>query len=215
MGKRMNTFMNNVFGVFGLSGGYFKVLSNTTQKWSDKLQKRIRDRERKLPRGDQTHRLRLNETELEMFLPLACNLVKDFVSDRIFKQIYHSSESMIAEFWANKDVVPDDWNSLMRAFVSSEFSQEFLTPLTESDCSVQLDIKHPSVRNFLKMIHEDRPADDLENARVTVSNVEGGLLSRLLDSTRFSLDFFTFGFHRGTFASQTNSNSIKSCTSMG
>mgnify|MGYP005994430047 CR=1 FL=1 len=61
----------------------------------------------------------------------------------------------------------DDWEGLTRQYLTEAFSEQFLQPLGEDDCSVSLKIEHSAqVINFTRMIKQDRPRDDLDVATV-------------------------------------------------
>lgn len=162
--RKYNEFLRNVFGQFIKNSGFQKdVIAEIDAAVSEQLKsldQQVSEREKFYQEirgnGQSTKSLiRQSQADLERTLALGEALVKDFYEQNILK---NASEEVIAKFWADRRLAPNDWQELTRRKLAITFSEGFLTPLQESDTTFRVVVENSVLRDIFDVL-EGRYSD--------------------------------------------------------
>jgi len=161
-GSLYRDFVRKMFSNFGkMSPDY--PYEQDTNFLRNKLNKLISERKKAVSQGSTSFmmgRMRQPEAELAETLQQGQVMIKHFVRTRILP--YYTDRQ---QYWTNNGVLQKDWNQLTHKYFTGLFGDGFLTPLLESDTSVQLEVQGTvNLKGFADMIKRDKIRDDLDLA---------------------------------------------------
>jgi len=81
----------------------------------------------------------MRKDELERTLLGGSRMTEDFFPTRIFSRI--GNEQEVGIYWEERGLEVTDWKALTAFLLTEVFSQDFLTPLTETDVAFPLHVR--------------------------------------------------------------------------
>jgi hypothetical protein len=91
------------------------------------------------------------------------------LAERFYSAIFKArgyGESDIAAFWSARSLSKNDWVSLAKIQFSEIFGEGFLTPLEESDTTLKVGVKAPSLGDYATGLEEGILPEDLDKVRL-------------------------------------------------
>ena len=116
--------------------------------------------------------IRMNKKDLELTVEVATILIKEFYTKRI---IFYPNNGLESVF-SVRGLPQGDWESLAKIQLTNSFSQNFLTPLEDSDETFNLEVHKFGLRNYLKNLRYGRTAHDLDRERIVLVEREATFL---------------------------------------
>ena len=84
---------------------------------------------------------------------------------------------ILAIYWEQRNLLPDDWTGLTETMLTKVFSPGFLCPLEETDAAFKLDVQHINLSAYMEMLATAEHSEEL----ATINTV--------IDSKQYSRDY--------------------------
>ena len=92
----------------------------------------------RLPKDWVRNRVRLSEADLRVVLQEGTRITKEFYPGNVLARMTGEGQQ---SFWSVRHLEPKDYVGLTSNLLAETFSQDFLTPLQETDLSFQLKVR--------------------------------------------------------------------------
>ena len=182
----------------------FSLNSSSTLDTNTEYHKKLREKQDTFPSLDipneTANKIKLSPSEFNTLILASRNLIKDYFESKIFPS-YLNEKELFEFFWNDNHLQPNDWNGLAQLVLTDLFGVQILSPLTDDDCSIELQVEHAAnTVNFINNIIASTPKDDLDEVIAEPNPLKKeSAFDRLLSQSFIPNSIHDVWFHRNTF----------------